>query len=266
MSRIVQEYYRRSSGESDGKGFFNVIPLIKNAPISWDSAHELVPTMCKGWFELTKLEKSDRIEFIRDFWLSKLPYHNHILENISQFFESLEDIQLYIVQETEKSALTTHLVYCLTEDRGFFHGNPGASEKEIVEIQNYFNTIFPEDYLAFLQIHNGFCKATDTGILPTSLLKETAERFWSVAKEELIISSKGEVISPKTLIPFYESFGMPFFQCFWSEWYPDQEMGNVYYSGVTRTISDLDNELTSSENMAFPTFMDWFFFYLEKIV
>ena len=58
---------------------------------------------------------------------------------------------------------------------------------------------------------------------------------------------------------------MPFFQCFWLEWYPEDEMGNVYYSGVANTISDLAAKATSAENMAFPTFTDWLMFYLETI-
>ena len=80
---------------------------------------------------------------------------------------------------------------------------------------------------------------------------------------EPLISPEGEVIDLKKLIPFYESFGMPVFQCFYSDWYPEQEMGNVYYSGLTQTISDL--KLPLSESLAFPTFLDWLLFYLEKV-
>jgi hypothetical protein len=58
---------------------------------------------------------------------------------------------------------------------------------------------------------------------------------------------------------------MPFYQCFWAEWYPEQEMGNVYYSGESKTISDVFGSFSSSETMAFTTFTDWLMFYLERI-
>ena len=85
-------------------------------------------------------------------------------------------------------------------------------------------------------------------------------------QQDSIITSIGTTIDPKALIPFYESFGMPFYQCFWAEWYPEQEMGNVYYSTESKTISDLFTSGASSESMAFPTFMDWLTFYLERVV
>jgi hypothetical protein len=84
-------------------------------------------------------------------------------------------------------------------------------------------------------------------------------------EEEVIKTSDGIEVDPKTLIPFYESFGMPFFQCFWTEWYPEEEMGNVYYSGVSKKILVAEDERPSEENMAFPTFLDWLMFYLERV-
>jgi hypothetical protein len=70
---------------------------------------------------------------------------------------------------------------------------------------------------------------------------------------------------PKSLIPFYESFGQPFFQCFWGDWYPDQEMGNVYYSNATKKILVSNKKDDCLETMAFETFTDWLVFYLEKL-
>ena len=80
-----------------------------------------------------------------------------------------------------------------------------------------------------------------------------------------VTNTKGELINPHSLIPFYESFGMPFYQCFYKDWYPETEMGNIYYSGNTNTISDVKNKDPSSEAMAFSTFSDWLIFYLETI-
>lgn len=98
------------------------------------------------------------------------------------------------------------------------------------------------------------------------MIKTSYETFQSFLEEQgAPPTSDGKPVDPKTLIPFYESFGMPFFQCFWAEWYPEQEMGNVYYSGETHSISSVRIVGDASENMAFPTFIDWLIFYLEQI-
>jgi hypothetical protein len=127
--------------------------------------------------------------------------------------------------------------------------------------------ILPNDYMAFLQIHNGFCKATDcTGILAAESVPESTEILrMLIQQNDPMMTSQDKIIDPKTLIPFYESFGMPFYQCFWTEWYPEQEMGNVYYSGVENTISDVFRGILGSEIMAYPTFIDWLMFYLERV-
>lgn len=86
--------------------------------------------------------------------------------------------------------------------------------------------------------------------------------------ESRVTTERGLTVNPKSLIPFYESFGMPFFQCFWGDWYPQNVMGmgNVYFSMTSKTISDpLNYEDSSSLNMAFTTFIDWLMFYLERI-
>lgn len=98
-------------------------------------------------------------------------------------------------------------------------------------------------------------------------MREVYERFQQMLKKLDVLKTTDEIeVNPKTLIPFYESFGMPFYQCFWSEWYPEEEMGNVYFSDLTKTISSTHLRESSPENMAFPTFIDWLKFYLERIV
>ena len=78
-------------------------------------------------------------------------------------------------------------------------------------------------------------------------MRETYERFQGIVTHaENSVSCGDKLIDPKGLIPFYESFGLPFFQCFWTEWHPAEEMGNVYYSSATNSISLLEsNELQS---------------------
>lgn len=247
--------------------FHHVISLNDSPDLSWEEVSEKCPTLCRGWFELSKLKRADRIEFTRDFWLSKIPYQPEMLEAFLQFFNSLDDIVLFLAQKEANDPYECYMVYSLNNNRGFFHGKCPSREEEIVGLQQLFpEVILPQDYLLFLSIHNGFAKAYDTGVLNTKQIAECTKRFrQGLSQEEPLLNANDQNIDPETLIPFYESYEMPVYQCFWSEWYPEQEMGNVYYSGLTRTISDIRNLATGEENLAFPTFIDWLLFYLEKV-
>lgn len=262
------EYYTAYSDESPHSHFHAVIPLHDHPLLGWLEAVKLAPTLCRGWYELAHLPVQDRIEFTREFWLTKLPYFPHLNEFLTKFFASLDDIGIFLTQQKYEDPFEVHLVYSLAGNSGFFHGEHPANEAEIINLQKDFpNYILPIDYLAFLQIHNGFAKLTDTGIIRSNKMKENYEAFQKTLEEEQapVTTNRGISVNPASLIPFYESFGMPFFQCFWGEWYPEQEMGNIYYSCLTRTFSDCRKKDDCFETMAFETFMDWLMFYLEKI-
>lgn len=268
MDHHLKDYFRQFSDEAPRGNFHSVIPLHQSPKITWEAIHSKVPELCRGWFELAHLNVKDRIDFSHDFWLSKLPYRQGLNESIDRFFASLDDIGIFLTQKKFEDSYETHLVYSIKGDGGFFKGAPPASEKSLDTLQKAFaGYIFPRDYLDFLQIHNGFCKATDcTGITSAENLPESYAGLQKLIQEhEPILTSRNTFVDPKTLIPFYKSFGMPFYQCFWSEWYPAQEMGNVYYSGEAKTISDVFSGASSSEMMAFPTFTDWLMFYLERV-
>ncbi len=268
MGHHVKEYFCQSSNDAPRGNFHKVIALHDSPHVRWESISQLAPDLCKGWYELARLNPRDRIQFTHDFWLSKLPYHPKFDTFLANFFDSLEEIGVFIVQKKFDDPYQTNLVYSLKGDVGFFRGALPVSEEEILNIEKTFPSfILPSDYLAFLRIHNGFCKATDcTGITPSTQVKDLYQNFQALIQQEgPVTTTKGTIIDPKTLIPFYESFGMPFFQCFWAEWYPEQEMGNVYYSGLTKSISDVESSDSPSETMAFPTFTDWLMFYMEQI-
>lgn len=268
MDHHLKDFYRQFSDEAPRGNFHSVIALHQSPEMSWQAVQEKVPNLCRGWFELSHLKPQDRIEFLRDFWLAKLPYRNGLNELINRFFASLDDIAIFLTQKKFEDLFEAHLVYSIRDNGGFFRGNLPASEKTLNELQKAFSDyIFPNDYMAFLQIHNGFCKATDsTGIISAKKVPETYFSLQQLLQaNDPITLSNHTVVDPKTLIPFYESFGMPFYQCFWTEWYPEQEMGNVYYSGDSKTISDVFNGGSSSDIMAFSTFTDWLMFYLERI-
>jgi hypothetical protein len=268
MDQHIKEYYLQSGSGSDKGCFHQVISINEKEGISWEKISRMCPTLQKGWYELMQLPSQDRIDFVRDFWLNKLPYHPKLDEFLTRFFSGLDDICLFIIQKKFDDPFGADLVYSLKNNSGFFRGSPPATEEEISTLSHLFPEFsIPSDYVAFLQIHNGFSKAADcTGITPTSLFEAHCFDFQQMLENEgnIITTVEGLPVDPKKLIPFYESFGMPFYQCFWTEWYPEQEMGNVYYSDLTKTISNVKAK-DSTDSMAFSTFIDWLMFYMEQI-
>lgn len=267
MDCHAADFYRQYSDLFPQGRFHRVVALHDAPDIDWREISKMVPSLCKGWFELAHLPTQDRISFTRDYWLSKLAYFPSASKDIDKFFSTLDDVGIYIIQPKFEDPLTVQMVYSLSNDGGFFHGEAAASQDEIFELQRvYGDYILPLDYLAFLQIHNGFSKWTDTGIIKIADMKESYHSFQDMLENEPpLVNSKGETINPKALIPFYKSFGMAFYQCFFADWYPDQEMGNVYYSSETKSISDIYCADCATETMAFESFTEWLTFYLEKI-
>lgn len=269
MDHHVKEFYCQFSGDTPKGNFHKVIPLHESPHITWESISKLVPKLSKGWYELAHLPVKDRIEFTRDYWLAKMPYHPKFPDFLMRFFDNLDDIAIYVIQRKFDDPYDANMVYSLKGDTGFFRGALPATDDETLALQRSFpDTLLPTDYLSFLQIHDGFCKTTDcTGLIPSSQMADAYREFQEIIQVEgHLTTNHGTDVNPKKVIPFYESFGMPFFQCFWAEWYPEQEMGNVYYSGLTRTISDVvGSSDPSSETMAFSTFTDWLMFYMERI-
>jgi hypothetical protein len=268
MDPYVSEYYRKPSEGLPNGHFHEVIPLHEEKGWQWKELNEKAPDLPRGWFELAQLSSQDRVEFVKDYWLTKLPFNPRLEPFLENFFKGLDDIGIFVVQPKFDDPFCAHMIYSLKKGTGFFRGFSPADENQILKLKQAFSgIIFPEDYLAFLQIHNGFSKTTDqTGIFSANTMRASYERFQLfVEGRDTELCSGKTPIDPKDLIPFYESFGMPFFQCFWTEWYPEEEMGNVYYSSSMNAISCLAPNDASVENMSFATFSDWLMFYLETI-
>lgn len=264
MDHHIKDFYQSTSDGSPRGNFHEVIALHDLPGQNWETVHAKCASLPKGWFELSRLSAQDRIDFTRDFWLSKLPFQPKLTEFLMQFFSRLDDIAIFLFQKKFDDPFEAHLIYSLKNDGGFFRGEPPASEQTILALKNAFpNFILPDDFIRFLQIHDGFSKATDTGIISSLKLPESYQAFQKMLSLQENVMSGSKPVDPKSLIPFYESFGLPFFQCFWGEWYPENEMGNVYYSGLTKTISNIKCRDPVTENMAFATFTDWLMFYLE---
>lgn len=230
-----------------------------------------MPNLPRGWFELSRLDKEARLEFIRDFWLSKLLYIGsdtaRYERKFEEFFENLEDIEIFATQDLEKHPFEIHMVYSMEDATGFFQGGPPATPASIETLRKQFsNCNFPPDYLAFLEIHDGFSKYTDTGIIKVRKMPKAYQHLQELLKDEVLVRPDGQVINPESLIPFYESFGLHSYQCFYADWYREDEMGNLYFSAQDRTISNFLNDERLEENLAFPTFLGWLAFYLEDII
>lgn len=250
--------------------FHEVIALHTDKNLSWDNLVEKIPLLPRGWFELSRLSPEDRIEFTRDFWLSKFPLLSEedarLQKSLEDFFATLEEIGIVATQAKEGHLFEVHMVYSLKDDVGFFQGGVPASEEGIASLVKQFGPIIlPSDYLAFLKIHDGFSKYTDTGLIKSREMARIYQRFQQMLADEILVNAEGEVINHAHLIPFYESFGLHCYQCFYADWYPDQEMGNVYFSDYDRTISLWLDALHPEENLSFPTFLSWLVFYLEDI-
>ncbi len=267
MDEFIEEYLSHSKSKSSAPEIYGLLPLSQLLEFSYPELQKKDPHLPKGWYELSHLSPRDRVDFTREFWLSKFPYCPQLDKQLDVFFSSLEDVSPYLIQASKHGKYESRLMYILKEKKGFFQGLIPADDAAITHLATIFKERFPpKDYVAFLRIHNGFCKVTDTGILPISCLNESFLSFRQfLSLKPPLVNAAGASINAEALIPFYESFGMPVFQCFWADWYPDQEMGNVYYSGIDHTVSDVLNIDAPTESLAFATFTDWLFFYLEIV-
>ncbi len=264
MNSHVRRFYRTFVDEETPVRFYHqVIALHENPRLPWDEIKQKMPSFPKGWHELAQLHSDDRIQFIRDFWLSTLPFVSHVHSFLNGFFNKLDDVGVYLTQSRFDSSYECEIVYSLRDDTSFFHGTP-PSEERIEMLKRDFNDVLPEDYLAFLKVHDSFSKHSDTGIICSKDLLSVYEKLQTRLQDEIIYSGN-QVIEPKDLIPFYESFGQPSFQCFYLSWTPMNAPGNVYYSMAEGKISDVHDPNSWNENLAFSSFLDWLIFYLEGL-
>lgn len=268
MDYHFKEYFHEFSEDSPTGNFHKVIALHETPGLSWNVISAKVPQLSRAWWELAQLKKEERIELLHEFWETKMEYHQNLGEFLANFFSGLDDIGIYLTQKKFDDPYEVQLVYSLPDGCGYYRGAPPATDEDIAALQNKFsNIILPADYLAFLGVHNGFFKTTDsTGLTKSGELYESYKAFQlNFAPGEVIYTNNGQIVDCKKLIPFYKSFGMPYYQCFWAEWYPENEMGVVYYSSDTRQVSDVSDGGTTVEHLCFSTFTDWLIFYLERI-
>jgi hypothetical protein len=267
MDEHVKNYFMEYSDDGDQGHFHRVISLHDHPTLSWEEAKSISPLLPRGWFELSRLPTADRLEFIREHWQVKMPYHPHDFDKVIAFFDRLDDVGIFLTQQSYDDPVQPQMVYSLKNNGGFYHGYPPAPHDLIAGVQERFaDHILPADYIAFLEIHDGFSKYSDTGLARAENvidLYETLQNHLKV-KGPLYFAS-GEQVNPHGLIPFYESFGLHCYQCFSADWFPESEMGNVYYSGIDHVISD-PADGSGSANQAFTSFIQWLGFYTESAI
>lgn len=233
-----------------------MILLSESPNLKWKEAQKEVPQLTKGWFELSRLEPSIRLEFIRDYWFNALPYTPSFCTFIDRFFAKVKDVGM--VAATSGIFLT----YSLIGRSDFFLGGPPLIDDEIDALKGQIDFPIPEDFLKFFRIHNGFFKGGDTGIFSSGVFVKEAQRFKEL-KVPLRLGNKK--VAPDLLLPFYRSFGLDVYQCFYSDWYPDRGIGNVLCSLSEGTISDYRIREKGRDYLAFSSFLDWLIFYMEEV-
>ncbi len=266
MDHHINEYFSEFSKEEEGGNFHRVLAVHEQPDLDWERLSSEVQHLPRGWFELAHLTPEDRVEFTKEYVLGKLPYQPAAQDGLIRFFQRLDDIGIYVTQKTMDDPYEAQLVYSIAENGGFYHGYTPALEEDVIEMEKAFpDLILPADFIAFLRIHDGFSKYSDTGITRTRSIPAITRSFHQYLRDsEPLTTHTNESVNPKSLIPFYESFGLHGYQCFWADWYPAGEMGNVYYSGIEKTLSNPTCG-TPAETLAFPTFLDWLAFYVEEI-
>ena len=260
MNSLVRQFF---SGSKDNP-FREVRFLSEENNGSWEEISKIAFNLPRGWYELSRVSEQDRVEFTRDFWLDRLPYHPSAHPAFFEFFEQLDDVVVVLTRRVEDEPMDGELIYSLADNSSFFRGRPPCTEADIQELQREIDVNLPRDFLSFLKIHNGFGKLSEMGLLESeemgSARRRVIEMFLKTAKR---VRSGDVDVDPGALYPFYEVCGLSSFQCFFSDWYPGSEMGNVYLSGVDYTISDVSHKKSWVENLAFPTFSEWLSYYLQ---
>lgn len=254
MNTLVKSHYSPSN-----QVFAEVLWITEEKP-SWETLQALCPSFPRGWFELCCLEVADRIEFTKEYWLKTLPFVPRAHPGFLSFFRHLDDVGVFLLRNKQQDFWQVEFVYSLRSEACFFRGGLFLSGDEVGALNQQFEHILPKDYLAFFRIHNGFARHNDIGLIRAEQVKSCQEKVFHDLGDKSQCFSSSLLYDRTSLIPFYECFGLHSFQCFFKEWYPTSEIGNVYFSGIDYTIS---NTAKREEDLAFESFSEWLAFYLE---
>lgn len=263
MNSLARQFF---SGSKENQ--FKEIRFLSDEPGSnWEEISKIAYDLPRGWYELSRISSQDRVDFTRDFWLDRIPYHPSAHPAFFEFFEQLDDIGVVLMRRAEGEPMDAELVYSLADNSSFFRGKPPCQDADIYELKSELDVNLPRDYLSFLKIHSGFGKLSEMGVLEAQEIPDARRRVIDLLlKADKRVKSGENDVDPGALIPFYEALGLSSFQCFYTDWYPGSEMGNVHFSGLDYTISDVSHKKLWTENLAFPTFSEWLSDYLQGMM
>lgn len=258
MNLLVKKYYQVGQDPS----LEDVIFLSQKNNYSWDEISQKIPDLPKSWYELSRVHPLERIEFVKLLWQDLLPFHPKFSSYIERFFEKLDDIAIVIAKRGGE--YFPEMVYSFSDHSTFFVGKPPATFDDIRYFISQLGFALPKDFLSFLILHNGFGRLSSNGILSIDDVHLERQRVRKILMgNNFIIDHRGGVVNPQSLIPFYVDSGLNSFQCFYVDWSPLDEIGNVYLSGLNNAISDISKSFDLSEELAFATFFEWFIQFLE---
>lgn len=247
MNGQIREFLRK----------FNQVRVLSEEPgLCWEEASSLA--VSRPWFELSRVSAEDRVEFTKDFWLSRLPLHLSATPAIEEFFRKVGDVVVISARQTNEEPWRPELIYSLADNSSFFRGLGAATQHEIEELLEQFNVRLPRDYCSFFSLHNGFGKLSETGLLRLGELTHVRERVIErILESPQPLRFQDAWFDPHSLFPFYEEYGLESFQCFNADWYPGSEMGNVHFSTIDWSLSDVTERAAWAEELAYPTFLEW---------
>ncbi|MCB1115248.1 MAG: SMI1/KNR4 family protein [Chlamydiia bacterium] len=242
MEKSVAQYFKSDE----------IIFLSEMPELSFEERKAKVPRVTKGWHELCQIPHNVRFELIRDYWFNSLPNVLTFRAFIDRFFSQVDHVG--VIASTSGLFMT----YTLKDKPECFFGCPPLVDDEIAALKKEIDFPLPEDYALFFRVHNGFFKGGDTGLHSADRLLKERERFKTLGKH---LTLGKETASTELLLPFYRSFDLDVYQCFYKEWHPDQGMGNVLCNLKEGALSD-----PNTDPRAFPTFLEWLTFYMEKVL
>lgn len=251
MNRLILQFFQEGS-------YFEDSLILSENPRSWEECIQLCPTLPRSWYELSKLSVEDRIDFTKQFWFKSFPYHPLLYKGIESFFDKVNDVGPILILD---KGWSVKFLYSLKDDSTFFCGSLPAKTSEIVELEGKLLFPFPASWKSFMKIHNGFGKLLDSGILSLNKLEDAKAKILKIAMQHPIHSGQF-CLDADLLFPFYEISGLNAFHCFLAEWFPEGEIGTVYFSGIDYTISDTSIR-KFREAGAYPRFGDWLVSFLE---
>lgn len=228
--------------------------LTEEKGLTWQEAERTCPRLPKGWFELSRLDPMVRQEFLRDYWINALTYSPQVFAFVDRFFSRVEETAIVALKGG------VFLVYSLKE--GLFLGGPPLIDAKMESVVQQLDFPLPRDFSTFFRIHDGFFKGGDTGVFSSGVLVEEGQRFRDLNQS---LKMGNQTLTTAGLLPFYRSFGLDVYQCFYQDWYPDGGVGNVLCSLSEGTVSDYRTKEAGQSSLAFPSFMEWLMFYMEEI-